>query len=144
MELELIRQGGVWGPEDDSFLEKWMLDDIEGINLNLLWRSSLLYRNQSIDFQGWFLCNRLEKEDLWNDFHNLNTRVYNLISVPQTTRLLLEDVISSSKTEPHNGSKKENQSYGGEVRNNKAVLKILSLIWILYLNKATFAIFSQF
>ena len=33
MELELIRQGGVWGPEDDSFLEKWMLDDIEGINL---------------------------------------------------------------------------------------------------------------
>ena len=65
MELELIRQGGVWGPEDDSFLEKWMLDDIEGINLNLLWRSSLLYRNQSIDFQGWFLYNRLEKEDLW-------------------------------------------------------------------------------
>ena len=65
MELELIRQGGVWGPEDDSFLEKWMLDDIEGINLNLLWRSSLLYRNQSIDFQGWFLYDRLEKEDLW-------------------------------------------------------------------------------
>ena len=39
-----------------------------------------------------------------------NTRIYNLISVPQVTPLLLEDAIISSKTEPPNGSK--NRSYG--------------------------------
>ena len=38
------------------------------------------------------------------------------------------------KTEPRNGSRKENRSYG-EVRNNKAILKILSLIQILYLKQ---------
>ena len=32
-------------------------------------------------------------------FQNSNTRIYNLISVPQITRLLLEDVIIFSKTE---------------------------------------------
>ena len=63
-----------------------------------------------------------------------NTRVYNLVSVPQITRLLLEDATISSKTEPPNGSKNENRSYG-EARNNKAMLKILSLIRILYLKQ---------
>ena len=63
-----------------------------------------------------------------------NTRVYNLVSVPQITRLLLEDATISSKTEPPNGSKNENRSYG-EARNNKALLKILSLIRILYLKQ---------
>ena len=41
-----------------------------------------------------------------------NTRTYNLICVPQITRLLLGDAIISSKTDPHNGSKKEKKSYG--------------------------------
>ena len=65
---------------------------------------------------------------------NVNTRVYNLISVPPITWLLLEDVIISSKTEPRNGSKKENRSYG-EVRKNKTMLKIFSLVRILYLKQ---------
>ena len=30
MELELIREGGIWGPDHTNILEKWMLDDIEG------------------------------------------------------------------------------------------------------------------
>ncbi|XP_065652118.1 WD repeat and FYVE domain-containing protein 3 isoform X2 [Hydra vulgaris] len=30
MELDLIREGGVWGPNHPNILEKWMLDDIEG------------------------------------------------------------------------------------------------------------------
>ena len=63
-----------------------------------------------------------------------NTRVYNLISVPQITQVSLEDAIISSKTELANGSKNENRSYG-EVRNNKKRLKILSLIGILYLKQ---------
>ena len=63
-----------------------------------------------------------------------NTRVYNLISVPQIAQLLLEDAIILSKTEPANGSKNENRSYG-EVRNNKAMLKILLLTRILYLKQ---------
>ena len=41
-----------------------------------------------------------------------NTRIYNLISVPQITRLLSWDAIISSKTDPQNGSKKEKKSYG--------------------------------
>ena len=64
----------------------------------------------------------------------VNTRIYNLVSVPQITRLLLEDATISSKTEPPNGSKNEKRSYG-EARNNKAMLKILSLIRILYLKQ---------
>ena len=47
-----------------------------------------------------------------------NTGIYNLISVSQITRLLLGDVTISSKTNLHNGSKKEKRSYG-KVRNNK-------------------------
>eukprot|EP00111_Clytia_hemisphaerica_P006851 TCONS_00019802-protein len=30
MELELISEGGIWGPEKVNTLEKWMLDDVEG------------------------------------------------------------------------------------------------------------------
>lgn len=30
MELELISEGGIWGPENQNPLEKWMLDDVEG------------------------------------------------------------------------------------------------------------------
>ena len=53
-----------------------------------------------------------------------NTRIYSLISVPQITRLLLGDAIISSKTDPHNGSKKEKRSYG-EVKNNNTMLMTL-------------------
>ena len=63
-----------------------------------------------------------------------NTRIYNLISVPQITRLLLGDAIISSKTDPHNGSKKEKRSYG-KIENNKTMLKILPFIRILYLKQ---------
>ena len=62
------------------------------------------------------------------NFHN--TRVYNLISVSQITRLLLGDAIISSKTDPLNGIKKEKK-----VRNDKVILKILSFIPILYLKQ---------
>ena len=66
--------------------------------------------------------------------YNVNTRIYNLISVPQITRLLLGDAITSSKTDPHNSSKKEKRSYG-EVKNNNTMLKILPFIKILYLKQ---------
>ena len=72
-----------------------------------------------------------------------NTWVYNLISVPQITQLSLEDAIISSKTEPANGSKNENRSYG-EVRNNKKRLKILSLIGILYLKQQSNILLSLY
>ena len=45
-------------------------------------------------------------------------RVYNLISVPQITWLLLGDAKILTKTDPRNGSKKEKRSYG-KVKNNK-------------------------
>ena len=48
------------------------------------------------------------------------TRIYKLISVPQVTRLLLRDAVISSKTDPHNDSKKEKRSYG-KIKNNKNV-----------------------
>ena len=60
-------------------------------------------------------------------FKSTNTPVYNLISVPQITRLLLEDAIISTKTKLRNGSKKKNQNYD-KVRNKKAMQKIFSLI----------------
>ena len=63
-----------------------------------------------------------------------NTRIYNFISVQQITRLLLGDAIISSKTDSHNGSKKEKRSYG-EVKNNNTMLKILPFIQILYLKQ---------
>ena len=53
------------------------------------------------------------------------------MSVPQITRLLLGDAMISSKTDLHNGSKKEKKSYG-KVKNNKTMLKILTFIRILY------------
>ena len=56
-------------------------------------------------------------------FKNDNTRIYNLISVPRITLFLLGEAIISSKTDPHNGSKKEKRSYG-KVKNNKTMLKI--------------------
>ena len=62
----------------------------------------------------------------------VNTRVYNLISIPQITRLFLGDATISSKTDPRNGCKKEKRSYG-IVRINKTMLKLLSFIRILYL-----------
>ena len=45
-------------------------------------------------------------------FHYAGTRVYNLIFVPQITRLLLGDATISSKTDPRTGSKKDKKSYG--------------------------------
>ena len=56
-----------------------------------------------------------------------NTRVYNLISVPHITRLLLGDAIISSETDLRTGSKKEKRSYGN-VRKNKAMSRILSFV----------------
>ena len=60
-----------------------------------------------------------------------NTRIYNLVSVPQITRFLLEDAINSSKTDTQNDSKNEKRSYG-KVKNNKTISKILPFIRILY------------
>ena len=62
-----------------------------------------------------------------------NTRIYDLISVSQITRLLLGDAINSSKTDPH-GSKKERRSYG-KIESNKTMLKILPFIQIFYLKQ---------
>ena len=62
------------------------------------------------------------------------TRVYNPVSVPQITRLLLGDATVLIKTDPRSGSKKEKRSYG-KVRNNKTMLTILSFIQILYLKQ---------
>ena len=56
-------------------------------------------------------------------FKNDNTRIYNLIFVPRITLFLLGEAIISSKTDPHNGNKKEKRSYG-KVKNNKTMLKI--------------------
>ena len=60
------------------------------------------------------------------EYFYIKYTVYNLISVPQITRLLLGDATISSKTEPHNGSKKDKRSYG-KVRNNKTMLKFFML-----------------
>ena len=62
-----------------------------------------------------------------------NTRIYDLISVSQITRLLLGDAINSSKTDSH-GSKKERRSYG-KIESNKTMLKILPFIQIFYLKQ---------
>ena len=40
----------------------------------------------------------------------------------------------SSKTDPHNGSKKEKKSYG-KIKNSKTMLKILPFIRIIYLKQ---------
>ena len=44
----------------------------------------------------------------WEPIYPGNTQIYNLISVLQFTQLYLRDAIISSKTDAHNGSKKEN------------------------------------
>ena len=41
----------------------------------------------------------------------MNTRICNLIYFPQITRLLFRDVIISSKTDPHDGGRKEKRNY---------------------------------
>ena len=64
----------------------------------------------------------------------INTRIYNLICVPQIARLLLGDAIISSIADPHNGSKKEKRNYG-KTKNDKTMLKILPFIRILYLKQ---------
>ena len=64
----------------------------------------------------------------------MNTRIYNLISVPQITRILLGHAIISSKTDLRNGGKKEKRSYG-KIKNNKTILKILLFIRIPYLKQ---------
>ena len=63
-----------------------------------------------------------------------NTRIYNVISVPQITWLFLGDAIISSKTDPDNNSKKEKRSCG-KTKNNKSILAILPFIRILYLKQ---------
>ena len=63
-----------------------------------------------------------------------NTRIYNLISVTQITRLLLRDAIISSKIDPHIGSKKGKKSYG-KPKNNETMLKTLPFIRIPYLKQ---------
>ena len=63
-----------------------------------------------------------------------NTRIYNLISITQITRFLLGEAIISSKTDPHNGSKKEKRNYG-KVKNNNTLLKTLPFIRIRYLKQ---------
>ena len=64
-------------------------------------------------------------------------QIYNLISILQITQVLLGDAIISSRTDPHNGSKKEKTKYG-KTKYNKTMLKILPFTGILYLNKVVF------
>ena len=64
----------------------------------------------------------------------LNIRICNFISVPQITRFLLGDAIISSKTDRHNGGKREKINYD-KVKNNKTLLKILSFIQNLHLKQ---------
>ena len=64
----------------------------------------------------------------------INTRIYNLISVPQIARLLLGDAIISSIADPYNGSKKEKRNYG-KTKNDKTMLKMLPFVRILYLKQ---------
>ena len=73
----------------------------------------------------------MRKSNFLSTIKTTNTRIYNLISVPQ---ILLGDAIISSKTDPHNSSKKEKRSYG-KIENNKTMLKILPFIRILYLKQ---------
>ena len=63
----------------------------------------------------------------------INTRIYNLSSVPQMTQFLLVDAIISSKTNPYSTSKKKKRS-NGEVK-NKTMSAILSFIWPPFLKQ---------
>ena len=64
----------------------------------------------------------------------INAQIYNLISVPEITRFLLEDAIISSKTNPCSGSTKQKRS-NGFVRNNKTMPGISLFVWTLYLKQ---------
>ena len=72
----------------------------------------------------------------------INPRIYNLVSVPQITRLLLGDAIISSKTDPHSGSKIEKRKYG-KIENNKSMIKILLFIRILKQQSSILRCFSR-
>ena len=54
----------------------------------------------------------IKKKTKKKEKYNFNVWIYNLISVPQITRLLLGDAIILSQTDLHNGSKKEKKKYG--------------------------------
>ena len=74
----------------------------------------------------------------------INAQIYNLISVPEITRFLLEDAIISSKTNPCSGSTKQKRS-NGFVRNNKTMPGIFLFVWTLYLKQwSPSKEFSQF
>ena len=77
-----------------------------------------------------FLPHHLPVTVLSEECELYNTRIYNLISVPQITQLLLGDAIISSRTDLRSSSKKEKRGYG-KVRNNTTVSRILSFIRIL-------------
>ena len=73
-----------------------------------------------------------------------NTRVYNVIFVPQITWLLIGDKIISSKIELRSGNQKEKRSYG-KVRNNKTLLTTCHLSEFFILKKKQYsAILLQF
>ena len=61
-----------------------------------------------------------------------NTRVYNLISVPEITRFLLGEAIISSITDSRSSGSKKGKRSHGKVRNNKRMWTILKFILILY------------
>ena len=42
IEHELTRERGLWGPEKPSFLDKWMLDSVEG-KCMYMYHSMLMY-----------------------------------------------------------------------------------------------------
>ena len=71
-----------------------------------------------------------------------NTRIYNQ-SHFCSANLLLEDALISSKSDLHNGRKKEKRNYG-KVKNNKTMFKILLFIRILYLKKQSSILWSFF
>ena len=93
--------------------------------------------------QGEFLVGSIKVQQCAQSVDSLkfNTRVCNLISVPQITRLLLGDVKVSCKTDPCNSSKKEKRGYV-KVRSNETILKILSVIRIKQQYSATFSQFK--
>ena len=61
-----------------------------------------------------------------------NTRIHNLISLPQIAHFELEDAIISSKTSRCSGSRKQKIGNDGEVRKHKTDSVIFSFISTLY------------
>ena len=76
----------------------------------------------------------LNFKDLRHKLNPGNTRIHNIISVQRITQILLGDALISSKTDPHNGTKKEKRSYS-TVKNDKRMLKTLLFIRIIYLTQ---------